>query len=132
MVALLCYSLNLSSLLCIYSECVEILLMHGATVVVHDAVMRRTPLHAAGEEMPTALHNHFALLLPTTDTYLLHTFFQYPRHIPRTLESFNKRRFWTRTVRQPEVNRTVNVLTHHSPSPPPPSAAATPAIIRQL
>lgn len=34
---------------CLCSECVEILLMHGATVLLHDAVMRRTPLHAAGE-----------------------------------------------------------------------------------
>ena len=34
---------------CVCSECVEILLMHGATVLLHDAVMRRTPLHAAGE-----------------------------------------------------------------------------------
>ena len=33
----------------IFSECVEILLMHGATVYVHDAVLRRTPLHAAGK-----------------------------------------------------------------------------------
>jgi hypothetical protein len=36
--------------------------MHGATVLVHDAVMRRTPLHAAGEEMTTTLHNHFAFV----------------------------------------------------------------------
>ena len=29
--------------------------MHGATVLFHDAVMRRTPLHAAGEKMLTTL-----------------------------------------------------------------------------
>jgi hypothetical protein len=26
--------------------------MHGATVLIHDAVLGRTPLHAAGKDIP--------------------------------------------------------------------------------
>ena len=33
---------------CIFSECIEVLLMHGATILVHDSVTKRTPLHASG------------------------------------------------------------------------------------
>ena len=31
-----------------YTECVETLLLQGATILVHDNITRRTPLHAAG------------------------------------------------------------------------------------
>ncbi|KAH3720653.1 hypothetical protein DPMN_063556 [Dreissena polymorpha] len=31
-----------------HTECVETLLLQGATILVYDNVARRTPLHAAG------------------------------------------------------------------------------------
>lgn len=31
-----------------HTECVETLLLQGATILVHDNISRRTPLHAAG------------------------------------------------------------------------------------
>ena len=31
-----------------YTECVETLLLQGSTILVHDNITRRTPLHAAG------------------------------------------------------------------------------------
>ena len=35
-----------------YTECVETLLLQGATILVHDNITRRTPLHAAGNDFP--------------------------------------------------------------------------------
>ena len=31
-----------------HAECVESLIMQGATIIVHDSVSKRTPLHASG------------------------------------------------------------------------------------
>ena len=33
-----------------HAECVETLLLQGATILVQDSTTRRTPLHSAGEE----------------------------------------------------------------------------------
>lgn len=33
------------------TECVETLLLQGATILVHDHELRRTPLHAAGKQI---------------------------------------------------------------------------------
>ena len=32
-----------------HAECVESLIMQGATILVHDSVSKRTPLHASGK-----------------------------------------------------------------------------------
>jgi len=32
-----------------HTECVETLLLQGATILVHDNISRRTPLHSAGK-----------------------------------------------------------------------------------
>jgi len=34
-----------------HTECVETLLLQGATILVHDNISRRTPLHAAGKSL---------------------------------------------------------------------------------
>ena len=39
-----------------YTECVETLLLQGSTILVHDNITRRTPLHAAGK-----LYHYFIL-----------------------------------------------------------------------
>jgi hypothetical protein len=55
--------LTYSYLLRICSECVEILLMHGATVLIHDAVLGRTPLHAAGKDIPNTQISHKSMYI---------------------------------------------------------------------
>ena len=39
------------------TECVETLLLQGASIVVHDNISRRTPLHAAGNDLFIYIYN---------------------------------------------------------------------------
>ena len=66
-----------------HGECVESLVMQGATILVHDSVSKRTPLHAAGMVYFTICAQKYKLSREKKYTFI---FFEFGSTIYLTLQ----------------------------------------------